>query len=132
MNRFKSRCSSPEAYVTTGFSIYTSGVNDSQTDVQTGEPVWDSELYGRHQFKLGSYLDGKVLSSYAYIGYNNGFVNSRIGIDSPHIQDVIQNGWHQSKLFYWMTGGSPYIRTNYELPAEIYGFNKLTNPYSLY
>lgn len=104
-----------------GFSIYT---NDPNVNGGGTNSNWVSRtIPGAHE--QGTYTYGQRIFSSAYFGYNDGITVSRIGIDSPWIQDAIQNVWHQII-------GSPYFKTDYETPASPYLFNGYYSPFSLY
>ena len=109
-----------------GVSIYTNNpVSESREN-------WPSPIYGENASGKGAYADGRRIYSAAYFGVSDGNTVSRIGIDSPWIQDAIQNGLHQSKFARILRGGSPYFPTDYSTPASFYLFNRFYSPYSLY
>ena len=109
-----------------GVSIYTNNpVSESREN-------WPSPIYGENASGKGAYADGRRIYSAAYFGVSDGNTVSRIGIDSPWIQDAIQNGLHQSKFARILWGGSPYFPTDYSTPASFYLFNRFYSPYSLY
>jgi hypothetical protein len=92
------------------------------TNVYTNKPSGETDNSFRNH---KTYKDGEVISSPLYVGYKNGGVMTRIGIDAPFVQDATQNLWH--KLI-----GSPYFRTPYEKKVMPYYYTGYYNPFSLY
>ncbi len=73
----------------------------------------------------GTWATGSRGHAALFLGYNDGFVTSRIGVSSGGIQDFIQNGIHHLI-------GTPYFDTELGSPTSLYGGIWASNPYSLY
>ena len=107
-----------------GSAIYTNEA-DGKKDLNSEKGTWVSRLWGPNKDK-GTYVTGKREYSYFYVGIKNGNRVSRIGIDSPWVQDAFQNGFH--RIGY----NTPFFRTDYDTPSKFYYFEGFNNPYSIY
>jgi len=108
-----------------GMSLYT---NDPGT---VAENDWSSKVAGRNPRNIKAYNEGKRIYSGLYVGYRNGNMVTRMGIDAPFVQDVFQNGFHYVINKAGLSN-SPYIQTDYGTPASPYFYRGSYNPFTLY
>ena len=111
--------------VSGGFNIYTTTPPADEQDGLQGENFDYKSRWG-HNVR-NTYSSGRRIHAALYMGYNNGFTRSRLGISSPGIQDFIQNGVHNTRLIH-----SPYFNTNLGTPRGPYTKHIANNPHSLY
>ena len=112
--------------ISVGSSIYT---NDGATegDGSENEP---SRTYGLNQTDYDAWKKGKVYIAPLYLGVNIGNSTSRFGFSHWRVQDVQQNGVHQSKVFFF--GNQHYYRDYTDMYQGIYLHSGYNNPFSLY
>lgn len=100
-----------------GTNVYTNAPREESTDNYISR-IWKKK-------ERMAYSNGKVYSSPFYIGIRDGSKVTRIGINHPGIQDLIQNGWH-------ILITSPLFPTPYGEYSSLYYYSGCYNPYSLY
>ena len=115
-----------------GMNIYTNDPGDTENPEL--DVSYESKLHGINRSGKGAYINGRRIHSNLYLGINSGGTVSRIGIDAPWVQDLFQNGIHQSWWAKLIPGwhGSPYFPTDYDTPTKLYMKTGLYYPYSLY
>ncbi len=106
-----------------GFNTYTSRGGEAIQD----ETAWNDTFWSKMGLlgpnPKGAYNNATVYGSAFYVGYRNHEQVYRAGINSPWVQDVIQNGWHRAP---WVK--APYFpRGNYRTP--FYGHFGTYNPF---
>jgi hypothetical protein len=112
-----------------GMNVYSNNPDKSNID-----QTWRSRIYGKNRGGNGTYADGQRIYSSLYFGVNGAGTVSRIGVDSPWIQDAFQNGIHQSWWANLIPGwhGSPYFITDYNTPSKLYLYSGTYNPFGLF
>ncbi|MFA7379447.1 MAG: DUF6443 domain-containing protein [Bacteroidia bacterium] len=103
-----------------GTSLYT---NKPNRDLKRDEK-FVSRIAGRN--KKYTYADGKRVYSNFYFGIKDGNHVFRAGIESPWIQDIIQNGFHR------ILSNTSYFRTEYNDPTLPYFHYGTYDPMSIY
>lgn len=106
--------------VSVGTPIYTNdptleveNPREFRATIEDGTPksLINSPIHGRNNSKqkYSSWgIHGKVLGSAITFGFNNGSMNSKIGISSRLVQDLFQNGVHTSRWFLFGAGNQNY------------------------
>lgn len=112
-----------------GFSLFTSQPPKQEYDDELGKDdsfksMWDG---AGKSWKKGTYSEGERKYARLYLGYNDGFTVSRIGVDAAFVQDFSQNGIHRLPLIR-----SPYFNTKLGPPPCFYWDLVPYNPWSLY
>jgi RHS repeat-associated protein len=109
-----------------GASVYSNFTNRDE-----GVANKPSSTYGVNQRPgLSAWKNGKIYSSPLWIGYRNGNQVSRFGFSHWKIQDVLQNGLHQSRLFHF--ANSNYFLDYSQFRSGIYSYFGNYNPFTLY
>lgn len=106
-----------------GLSVYT---NDGEKEsngatVDKASPLWGGNKTGKE-----AWTNGQVFSSPVWIGYKNGNQMRKVGFSHKAVQDVFQNGLHQS----WFP--TPYYLNYDNFKGGIYSKWGYYNPYTLY
>ncbi|MCX6272680.1 MAG: polymorphic toxin type 23 domain-containing protein [Bacteroidetes bacterium] len=118
-----------------GYNKYTLGMilkttdHSAETDASLPEE-FRSKFASCNRRGLGAYLQGSRIYSSLYLGYRNGNNITRIGIDSPWVQDLFQNGTHN--LINRLGSSSSYFKTDYGTKSKLYFYNGNYHPFSLY
>lgn len=106
-----------------GSFIQTNDPKGGPTE-NTASPHW-----GLNRTKYDSWVNGQVLMAPVYLGYNSGNSSSRIGYSTWQVQDLQQNGMHQS---FFTPGNQNYYLNYNNLYTGGYFLTGYNNPYSLY
>ena len=109
-----------------GFNIKTNDPKNTNPEVDVNG---ESKIHGTHNKCLGAWKIGQVLSSPAYFGYRSGGSISRIGVSHPAVQDLFQNGLHES---FFKPGNQRFYNQYDNFQGGFWGSHKFDNPYSLY
>jgi hypothetical protein len=80
----------------------------------------------------GAWKNGIVYTSPLWLGYRAGNSVSRIGLDSPWVQDKTQNWVHRNGFFYLPFGHQNYYNTYSIDYPHSYFYSGYYNPFSLY
>jgi len=104
--------------------------NDSRGALSMPKEEFTSRLWGTNS--KGSWRDGQRIESPAYIALNYKGKSYRAGVDSPYIQDALQNGFHNWFTKNASNSNTPFFPTDYSTPSKLYLYNGLYSPYSVY
>jgi RHS repeat-associated protein len=110
-----------------GFNLFTTEAPLSEyykKPQKGGDSEYLSPIHGMNP--LGTYSTGSRVYAGMYFGYRSGNRVSRIGIDAPWVQDLLQNGIHR-----WVVP-TPYFNTNYGSPPGPFTQGGYQYPFSLY
>lgn len=112
-----------------GSSIYTNDgetASDNINDLDATSLIWKKNKRDGY----GGWKDGRVYSSPLWIGIRSGSNISRFGYSHRIIQDLTQNGLHQSSVFKF---GNQNYYLNYRYFREKFYFGGgVYNSYTLY
>ena len=114
-----------------GFNLWTTSPplkeykeRDLNPKTTTLNMEWESPIHRKNPFF--TFSSGSRVYAGLYLGYNNGFMVSRSGIDAPWVQDFFQNGIHR-----WVVKG-PYFNTDFGPSSRIFSQSIIYNPWGLY
>ncbi len=114
-----------------GFNLWTASPPQHEYEYREKDPQkttlnqeWLSPIHGKNlNF---TYSSGSRVYAGLYLGYNNGFMISRSGIEAPWVQDLFQNGIHR-----WVVKG-PYFNTDFGPSSRMFLKSLIYNPWGLY
>lgn len=108
-----------------GARVYTNYTNRNEGVIDKPSPTWGPNNNGYKTWE-----NGKVFSSPAWVGYRNGNQVFRYGYSHWKVQDVAQNGLHQSRTLHF--ANTHYFLDYSEFNKGIFNYYGYYNPYSLY
>jgi hypothetical protein len=110
-----------------GFNTFTTEPPLDEYDSEYGNNADFRSIWGHN--KKGTYSSGDRVFAGAYFGYRNGNMISRIGIDSPWMQELTQNFIHGP---YFPIINSPYFDTRRGPATRVFSQGGYLYPFSLY
>jgi len=109
-----------------GFNLFTTKPPIDEYIDEYGKGTGFRSIFGYN--KKGTYSTGDRVFAGAYFGYRNGNMISRIGIDSPWVQEFTQNFIHGK---YFPLVSSPYFDTRRGPPTRVFSQGGYLFPFSL-
>ena len=108
-----------------GFNLFTTAPPGGERSEQIGKIKILKSMWGFNP--KGTYSLGDRIWAGLYLGIRSGNLNSRLGIDSPVVQDFFQDGLHfliGTPNFNYLNGPEdrPFLQSGYINPFSLYPF----------